>query len=133
MIGLVICKIADDFYRRYLRVLAKDTSTSKEDARACFVNSEDILAKSVKILNNVETFPREIRDLQKLSISNASRQEEMYSDLAKVIGIMTGKADMILSHGKNALESAQKVREQAAKTILAVASLTANIKSLIIL
>lgn len=116
-----------------MRVLAKDTSTFKEDAGACFVNTEDILAKSIKILNNVETLPREIRDLQKLSISNASRQEEMYSYLAKFIGIMTGKADMILSHGKKALESAQKVREQAAKTILAVASLTANIKSLIIL
>jgi hypothetical protein len=118
MIGLVMYRIADDFYRRYLRVLAKDTSTFKEDARACFVKSEDLLAKSIKILNNVETLPREIRDLQKLSISNASRQEDMYSDLAKVIGIMTGKADMILSHGKKALESAQKVREQAAKTIL---------------
>lgn len=114
-------------------MLAKDGSTYREDAREYFTDSKALLTKSVDILNNIETLPLEIHNLQELMVSSASKQNELQGGIAEGVSAISVNTSVIVSHGKKARERVQKIGNQVTKTMIAIASLTANIKELMIL
>jgi hypothetical protein len=101
-----------------LRTLWKESSTFQDDTREYFLNSKAFLTKSVEILNNVKTLPQEIHTLQGLTVDNASKQDALHG---KILDGVSG----ILS------QNAYNFGNQAAKTMIAMASLAANIKKLL--
>jgi hypothetical protein len=112
-------------------MLAKDDSAFREDARNHFADSKALLTKSVDILSNVEILPSEIRKLQDLVASGTSKYHNSQTDITEVISAISVNTKLIVSQSKKALEGVHNIGNQALRTMIAVASLMANINRLI--
>jgi len=100
-----------------LRILSKKSSTFQDDTREYFLNSTALLTKSVEILHNVKTLPQEMHTLQELAVENASKQDALHGKILEgVSGILS--------------QSAHRIRNQAAETMIAMVTLAANMKRL---
>jgi hypothetical protein len=108
-------------------MLAKDDSAFREDARNHFADSKALLTKSVDILNNVETLPSEIRKLQDLVASGTSKYHNSQTEITEGISAISVNTELIVSQSKKALEGVHNIGNQALRTMIAVASLMANI------
>jgi len=100
---------------------------------SCLTNSKDLLVKSIKILNNIESVPSEVRSLSKLVANSNQIQESTQTNTLRGVGIITENTETIMSQGRMLIEGTSKMAHQASKTMISIMNFMKSIKRLMIL
>ena len=119
--------------RKLLRNIVQANSAFNEDAMSCLTNSKDLLVKSIKILNNIESVPSEVRSLSKLVANSNQIQESTQTNTLRGVGIITENTETIMSQGRMLIEGTSKMAHQASKTMISIMNFMKSIKRLMIL